>query len=230
MSLKLELQELAESVRSRRTVEAQAGIDRLFDALRMAQLDKNCLQVGETAPDFELPDTDGRAVSLDRALARGPVVVAFYRGGWCPFCNLALRGLQRALPEIEALGASLLAISPQVNPGPRATRDKLGIGFPLLTDRGNRVARLFGLTFRLPPDLIELYRRAEIDIARINGMADWELPLPATYVVGRDGDVTHAFIELDFTERAEPADVVAALRQIAAAAAPAGAPLKGRAV
>lgn len=230
MSLKLELQELAETVRSRRTAEAQAGIDRLFDALRQAQLDKNCLQVGETAPDFELLDADGRAVSLDRALARGPVVIAFYRGGWCPFCSLALRALQRAAPEIEALGASLLAISPQVDPAPRTIRDRLGIGFPLLTDRGNKVARLFGLTFRLPPDLIDLYRRAEIDIARINGMADWELPLPATYVVGRDGDVTHAFIELDFTERAEPADVVAALRRIADAAAPAAAPLKERAV
>jgi len=230
MSLKQELQELAETVRSRRTAEAQAGIDRLFDALRRAELDKNCLQVGETAPDFELPDADGRLVSLDQALAQGPVVIAFYRGGWCPFCNLALRGLQRALPEIESLRASLLAISPQVNPGPRATRDRLGLGFPLLADRGNKVARLFGLTFKLPADLIELYRRVEIDVARINGMEDWELPLPATYVVGRDGDVTHAFIEVDFTERAEPAAVVAALREIAGAPPPAGPPLKERAI
>ena len=230
MSLELELRELAESARARRTAEAQAGIDRLVDALRLARLDKDCLQAGETAPDFELPDADGRPVSLERALARGPVVIAFYRGGWCPFCNLALRAFQRALPEIEALGAGVLAISPQVNPGPRATRDKLGLGFPLLADRGNKVARLFGLTFRLPPDLVELYRRAEIDIARINGAEDWELPLPATYVVGRDGDVARAFVELDFTERAEPAAIVAALREIAGAPRPADPPLKAGAI
>lgn len=214
MSLKLELLELAETVRARRTVEAQASIDRLLDQLRMARLDKDCLQVGETAPDFQLPDADGRLVSLDRALALGPVVLAFYRGGWCSFCNLALRALQRSLPEIEASGGGLIAISPQLNPGPGTTRDKLGLGFPLLADRGNKVARLFGLTFRLPPELIELYRSAGINIAGINGMTEWELPLPATYVIGRDGNVTHAFIELDFTERAEPADIVAALKQL----------------
>ncbi len=230
MSLRLELRELAETVRARRTKETQATIDRLFDDLRMARLDKNCLQVGETAPDFQLPNADGRLVSLDRALARGPAVVAFYRGGWCSFCNLALRALQRALPEIEALGASLMAISPQLNPGPRATRDKLGLGFPLLADSGNKVARLFGLTFRLPPGLIELYRRAEIDIAGINGMQDWELPLPATYVIGRDGDVTHAFIELDFTERAEPGDIVTALKQLGGPAKPPEPTLKERAI
>jgi peroxiredoxin len=230
MSLKQELMELARSVRARRTKQAQASIERMFESLRMARLDKNCLQVGETAPDFQLPDADGRLVSLDRALARGPVVIAFYRGGWCSFCNLALRALQRALPRIESLGASLMAISPQLNPGPRATRDKLGLGFPLLADRDNKVARLFGLTFRLPPDLIELYRSADIDIAAINGMRDWELPLPATYVVGRAGDVIHAFIELDFTERAEPGDIVAALEQLGGTARRSDPPLKESAI
>ncbi|MGQ0677290.1 MAG: peroxiredoxin-like family protein [Rhodospirillales bacterium] len=230
MSLKQELQELASAVRARRTAEAQAGIDRLMDGLRAARLAQDCLQVGETAPDFELPDAEGRLVALDRLLRRGPAVIAFYRGGWCAFCNLALRALQRALPAIESRGASLVAISPQINPGPSVTRDKLGLSFPLLTDGGNKVARLFGLTFRLPPDLVELYRRAEIDIAQINGMQDCELPLPATYVVGRHGDVTHAFIEPDFTERAEPADIVAALEQLGGAAPEAAPGLKTRAI
>ena len=230
MPLRQELQELAEAARVRRSAEAQAGLDALLDELRRVELDRVCLQVGETAPDFELPDAEGRIVSLDAALQMGPVVIAFYRGGWCPYCSLALRALQGALPAIQSLGASLLAISPQLNPGPRATRDKLALAFPLLTDRGNRVARLFGLTFRLPDELVRLYRRIDIDLAAINGTQDWELPLPATYVIGRNGDVAHAFIEVDFTERAEPADIIAALRTLNATAPAVGAMPEPRAL
>lgn len=230
MSLRQELRELEEEARTKRSAETQASLDALLEQLRRTELDRACLQVGETAPDFELPDAEGRMVSLDRALDAGPVVIAFYRGGWCPYCSLALNALQKALPQINALGASLLAISPQLNPGPRATRDKLALSFPLLADRGNKVARLFGLTFRLPDDLVRLYKRIDIDIAAINGTQDWELPLPATYVVGRNGDVTHAFIEVDFTERAEPADIIAALRTLNATAPAAAAMPEPRAL
>ena len=230
MSLRQELRELEEVARAKRSADAQASLDALLEQLRRTQLDRVCLQVGETAPDFELPDAEGRLVSLDAALQMGPVVIAFYRGGWCPYCSLALNALQKALPRINALGASLLAISPQLNPGPRATRDKLALTFPLLADRGNKVGRLFGLTFRLPDDLVRLYRRIDIDIAAINGTQDWELPLPATYVIGRNGDVTHAFIEVDFTERAEPADLISALETLNGRAAPAQPALKARAL
>lgn len=217
MSLRRELQELERAARAKRSADAQRTVDALLEELRQVRLAKMCLQAGETAPDFELPDANGRMVSLEDALRKGPVVIAFYRGGWCPYCSLALRALQRALPEIRAAGASLLAISPQTNPGAHETRDRLDIQFPLLTDRGNRVARLFGLTFEVPDELKKLYRRVDIDLGRINGVAEWELPIPATYVIGADGDVKHAFIEVDFTERAEPSEIVAAVRRLAAA-------------
>jgi len=219
MSLSEALRELAQSGRARRSPEAQAVIDAAIDRLHRSGLAEACLQRGEMAPDFALPDTGGRIVSLEAALAHGPAVVTFYRGGWCPYCNLALRALHQALARVRAERATLLAITPQLADGVRETRERLGLDFPMLTDRGNRVARLFGLSFHLPDDLIALYRHLGVDIAAANGMdghgnSQWELPLPATYVVARDGTVAYAMIDVDYTHRAEPDDIVAALQRL----------------
>lgn len=214
MSLHEALRELAEAGRARRSPEAQAVIDAAIERLRRTGIAEACLQVGETAPDFQLPDTDGRIVSLEASLRSGPVVVTFYRGGWCPYCNLALRALHQAMARLEAERASLLAITPQLAEGVRETRERLGLDFPMLADHDNRTARLFGLVFRLPDDLIALYRRLGVDIAAANGTAEWELPLPATYVVAPDGVVAYAMVDVDYTHRAEPADIVAALRRL----------------
>ena len=214
MSLNEALRELAESARVRRPAEAQIVIDAALERLRESGLAQSCLQVGEMAPDFELPDTDGKLVSLEAALRHGPVIVTFYRGGWCPYCNLALRALHQTLARFRQEQATLLSITPQLAEGVRETREHLGLDFPMLSDRGNRVARLFGLAYRLPGDLIALYRRLGVDIGGANGMAEWELPLPATYVIAPDGAVAYAMIDIDYTHRAEPDEILAALRRV----------------
>lgn len=214
MSLHEALRELAASGRARRSPEDQAAIDGAIERLRLAGIAEASLQVGETAPDFRLPDTDGRMVSLEASLRGGPVVVTFYRGGWCPYCNLALRALHQAMARLTAEQATLLAITPQLAEGVRETRERLGLDFPMLADRDNRTARLFGLVYRLPDDLIALYRRLGVDIAAANGTAEWELPLPASYVIAPDGVVAYAMVDVDYTHRAEPDDVVAALRRL----------------
>jgi peroxiredoxin len=216
MSLSEALRELAQASRARRPAEAQAVIDAALERLRASGLAQSSLQPGEMAPDFELPDTDGRPVSLEATLRNGPAVVTFYRGGWCPYCNLALRALHQAMARIRAAQATLIAITPQLADGVRETRATLGLDFPMLTDRGNKVSRLFGLAFRLPDDLIALYRRLGVDLAAANGMAAWELPLPATYVVAPDGNVAYAMVDVDYTRRAEPDDVLAALERLQA--------------
>ncbi len=180
------------------------------------------LKVGDTAPDFELPDAMGRTVRLSDLLASGPVVLAFYRGSWCPYCNAELRGLQQALPDVEAAAARMIAVSPQTPDSSVTIVERQSLTFPVLSDAGNRVAREFGLVFRVGDDVRQRYRAAGIDLARSNGDASWELPVPATYVVAPDRRITYAFVEADYTRRAAPADVVAALAA-ARPAAPAAA-------
>ncbi len=176
------------------------------------------LGVGDTAPDFELPNASGGTVRLSELLRSGPVVLAFYRGSWCPYCNTELRGLQQALPQVEAARARLIAVSPQTPDSSMTIRDRQRLTFPVLSDAGNRVARTFGLVFRVDAGVRDKYREAGIDLVRSNGDDSWELPVPATYVVAPDGTITYAFVEADYTRRAVAADVVAALL----AAKPAG--------
>ena len=173
---------------------------------------KLSLGVGDTAPEFALPDATGRTVRLSDLLASGPVVLTFYRGSWCPYCNTELRSLQAALPEVEAARARLVAVSPQTPDSSLAIVDRQALTFPVLSDAGNRVAREFGLVFRVDAGVRDKYRAAGIDLAASNGDDSWELPVPATYVVAPDRTITYAFVEADYSRRAAPADVVAALR------------------
>ena len=214
MSLRDALLELAQSARARRPADVQRVIDAALAGLRDSGLAQSCLQPGELAPDFTLPAADGGAVSLEAMLQAGPAVVTFYRGGWCPYCDLTLRALNDLTPDLQSWRASLAAIAPQRAEAQCETGGKLALRFPLLVDRDNRVARLFGLVFRMPDDLVALYRGLGIDLPAANAAKEWELPLPATYVVARDGTVAEAFIDVDYTRRAEPADVLAAVTRL----------------
>ncbi len=220
MSLRDALFELAESARARRPAEIQSVVDAALDGLRRSNIAETCLQRGEMAPDFTLSAADGRTVSLDSLLRQGPAVVTFYRGGWCPYCNLALRALNGIVPSLAAHGATLVAIAPQRAEAQQEIAGKHALGFPLLHDVDNRVARLFGLAFVLPEDLASLYRSLGIDLAATNASAPATLPLPATYVIARDGTVADAFIEIDYTRRAEPADVLAAVARLSSRRVP----------
>jgi peroxiredoxin len=177
------------------------------------------LGAGAKAPSFTLNDADGRPVSSERLLARGPLVVSFYRGVWCPYCNMELQALQAALPAFQALGASLVAISPQTAANSRKSMRQNGLGFPILSDAGNTVAAAFGLRFALPDYLVALYKGLKNDLPAFNGDPGWTLPMPARFVIGQDGTILYAEVNPDYTHRPEPEDMLPALRRAASVAA-----------
>ncbi len=169
---------------------------------------------GDRAPMFKLPDATGATVSLEAILADGPAIVTFYRGSWCPYCNIQLRSYQQHMDEIEALGASLVAISPE-KPTAEDAEDAPGYEFRVLSDAGNEVADAFGIRYRLPQDLIDAFA-GRLDLAEYNGDGSWTLPLGATYVIDTDGTIVHAFLTADYRKRAEPAALIEVLRTLGA--------------
>jgi peroxiredoxin len=169
------------------------------------------LQEGERVDDFELPDTSGRLVRLSTLSARGPVVLTFYRGGWCNYCSKYLRTLDQALDQLREAGAELVAISPQTPEHSATTADRLDLGYPMLSDADNHVARRFGLVFRLPEAFRNAYDVLGIDLPRYNGTRSFELPIPATYVIARDNRIVYASADPDYTKRPDPAAVLAKL-------------------
>jgi peroxiredoxin len=171
------------------------------------------LKAGTPAPGFNLYDADGRAVSLSGALADGPAIVTFHGGLWLPTCTMELRALEAARPEFIRHGATLLAISPQTSCHNRTARDEVGASFPLLADPRNRVATAYGVLVKLPPDLIDLYRRSGIDLPDLNGDESWALPLPARFVIAQDRTIHYAEVSPDFTRRPDPLDLLPVLQR-----------------
>jgi len=208
------LKEQNEAARASIPAETLAVMDAATDALAATHLAEQCLGVGAPAPDFSLPDATGALVTLSKLLAEGPVVLAFYRGGWCPYCNIELRSLQARLPEIAAAGGRLVAISPQTPDNSLTTAEKLDLSFPVLSDVGNVVARSYGLVFSLADDLRPVYGGWGLDLPAANGDDSFELPLPATFVLGADGTVAWRFADADYTKRGEPDEVIDALRAL----------------
>lgn len=174
------------------------------------------LKVGDRVPGFELRDANGALVRSSELLERGPLVVSFYRGVWCPYCNMELQALQAALPEFERLGASLVAISPQTAANSRKSVRDNRLTFPILSDPNNEVAAAHGLRFALPDYLVALYKSLKNDLPAFNGDSSWTLPMPARYVVGMDGTVRYAEVNPDYTKRPEPEEMLPALREAAA--------------
>ncbi len=190
----------------------QANAQTLSD-LVASGLSASALREGDVAPDFSLPDARGHVVALKTLLDRGPVVISFYRGGWCPFCNLELRSLQRVLPEIVQMGASLVAISPQLPDNSLSTQEKNQLTFPVLSDVSNIEAKRFGIVFTLPTALVEANRATGRDLVEINGEAGAaQLPMPATFVIDKSGVIRLAFVEEDWSKRLDPDIVVDTLR------------------
>jgi peroxiredoxin len=171
-------------------------------------------QVGDQAPDFELRDAVGDPVRLSALLSQGPVVLIFYRGAWCPYCNVQLRTFQARLAELEQQGASLVAVSPQTPDHALSMAEKNELAFPVLSDPGAAVIRRYGLVYTVDQPLRGLLEAAGVDVSESNGDADWVLPAPATFVIDRAGRVRYAHVRGDWTERAEPADVLAVLARL----------------
>ncbi|HKK69945.1 MAG TPA: peroxiredoxin-like family protein [Candidatus Krumholzibacteria bacterium] len=172
------------------------------------------LGVGDRAPDFALPDTQSELVSLRPTLERGPVILDFFRGGWCPFCSLELRAYQQLIESIEHAGASLLAISPETPQLLRETAEANQLTFPVLSDHRNEVARRFGLVYTLPEALRTLYLSFGLDLPSRQETSTFELPVPATYLVDTDGVIRRAFHDIDPSHRGEPQDFIDALRDL----------------
>ncbi|WOO42435.1 peroxiredoxin-like family protein [Rubellicoccus peritrichatus] len=174
---------------------------------------ENAKQVGDRAPDFTLRNAVGKNVALSSLLKKGPVILLWYRGGWCPYCNLTLHYYQDHLAKIEASGATLVALSPEVPDKSLDTAQKNELEFEVLSDVGNTVAEEYGVVFKLPPEIHKLYEE-KLNLSSYNGDESGMLPLSATYVIAPDGTITYAFLDADYTNRADPTVVLEAVKAI----------------
>jgi peroxiredoxin len=193
---------------------AVKALHRSVEELTASGAPERALKVGDTAPEFSLPDADGNIVSSKALLLEGPLVVSFYRGVWCPYCNYELTALEAARAQIEARGASLVAISQQLAPNSRKSQRQNGLGFPILGDHGGEVGAQFALRWTLPEYLRVAHRTLGADLPLFNGEESWTLPMPARYVIAQDGTIAYAEVNADYTKRPEPSAMFSVLDQL----------------
>ncbi len=170
-------------------------------------------KVGDQAPDFTLPNAQKKEVNLYDYLKEGPVVLTWYRGGWCPYCNIQLRFLQSYLPKFKEQGANLIAISPETPDHSLSTQEKNELEFEVLSDTDNQTGREYGLVYKLQEAVLEQFK-GRIDVAAHNGNDDNELPLAATYVIDPQGIIRYAYVDYDYRRRAEPEAILKVLKEI----------------
>jgi peroxiredoxin len=208
MSLREQLDCFRDTFISEMPPEVIRAIARGDEEIVSSGLAQRALRAGDVAPDFALLDSRGETVSLSRLRKSGPVVLSFYRGDWCPYCNIELDALAVAHPEIRGMGASVVAVSPQ-----KAQRATVSRQFPfsLVSDPGSKVAKAYGIAFELPRLLRPLYEEFGHPLPAVNDTDDWTLPVPATYVVDDDGRIAMSFVDADYRHRIEPSEITAAL-------------------
>ena len=217
-TLSQQLEVFLEGWKQRVPPERQAIMERHIAHLRETGIGQNAKQVGDPAPAIVLPDAQGKPFDLATLLAKGPVIATFYRGGWCPYCNLELKAYQDVLPQIIAAGASLVAISPEKPDDSLSTTEKNALTFPVLSDVGQQVGRAFGLVYAFTDELRATYDGFKLDIPSKNGApGEWSLPLSATYVIGSDGLILFADTGIDYRRRSDPLDVLRVLERREAA-------------
>jgi len=194
---------------------AVEALHRSVDELIASGAPDRALKVGDVAPEFTLPDPDGNPVSSKALLAKGPLVVSFYRGVWCPYCNFELTALEAVRSQIEARGATLVAISQQLAPNSRKSQRQNGLGFPILGDHGGEVADRFGVRWTLPDYLRVAHTTLGAVLPQFNGEDSWTLPMPARYVIAQDGTIVYAEVNADYTRRPDPSAILPVLEQLA---------------
>ncbi|MFC3228359.1 peroxiredoxin-like family protein [Marinibaculum pumilum] len=214
MSLKEELDAFTAVVKERLGPHAPDLFAGQIDRARDHGVPEASLKPGDTAPDFTLPDATGRPVTLAALLAEGPVVLCFYRGGWCPYCSIQLRALQQILPDLQAAGTTMVAVSPETPDNALTAKEREGLAFHVLSDAGNVVAKQFGLAFPVSDRVHEILVMVEVDLARQNGQDSGEIPVPATYVIAPDRTIAFGGAEPDYRTRIEPEAVLAAVRRL----------------
>jgi peroxiredoxin len=204
---------MSEAMAKKIPPEKAKVLEAALNKLRDKHLTEHALQVGQTMPDFTLKDEHGKAVRLKDLLKKGSVIVTFYRGSWCPYCNAQLNSYQQHLAEFRAHGTSLVAITPEKPDLTVLTEEKKKLEFPILTDTSNKLATKFGLVWGLEGEMKELYKKFGVDLEKDQGNSEWKLPIPATYIVSPKGKITFAFLDVDYTHRADPADLLKALEK-----------------
>jgi peroxiredoxin len=213
-SLKEEIGAYKAASKDRVPGEIQTTMRQATDELKASGIEKRAIKAGDTVPDFELPNQHGELRRLSDYLAISPVVLNIYRGGWCPYCNMEMKALHAVQSEIEASGARLVGMAPETPDKALSTAERNGINIDILSDAGNRVAEKLGLVFELANALRPIYEKFGIDIPAYNGDQSFKLPVPATYIIGQDRVIAYAFVNADYTERLEPAEIVAKLSAI----------------
>ena len=209
-SLEQQLNEQKEGFNAKADSAKKRAYEEGIQAVVNAQITINALQKGEKAQDFTLTNATGEQISLYQELKKGPVILMWYRGGWCPYCNLTLRAMQSMLPAFKAGGAQLFAITPESPDKSLSTAEKNELQYEILTDKDNALARNYGVVFKLTDDVKKYYEDG-FGLSEYNGNDKGELPLAATYVIGTDSIVTFAFLDADYRNRAEPIEVLNAL-------------------
>lgn len=190
-------------------------IDKGIADLSESDLIANAIKVGEVAPDFVLPNVTGEKVSLSDALHDGPVILTWYRGGWCPYCNMHLRYLQKSLPLFKKYNARMIALTPEKPDGSLTVKEKNGLEFDVLSDYHNDVARTYGIVFKLGKEVSDLYKNTfGLNLEAYNDSDSDELPIPATYVIDSLGMVRYAFLNADYMQRADPKEIIEVLKKI----------------
>ena len=213
MILTEELQQRRENSAKSIPTEKYSVMQQSTRSLLDQEISKSAAQTGDTLPSFSLPDEHGNQVEVKDLLENNYLIISFYRGGWCPYCNMELRALQQLSNEFKAQGANLVAISPETPDNSLNTYEKNSLGFKILSDINNAYAKELNLTFQMPEDLREVYHSFGLHVDQHNGNTDYELPMPATYVVDSNMKIIHHFVPEDYTQRLDPEEILGFLKQ-----------------
>lgn len=211
MNLKSQLKKLKEESMSMIPDDIKKVLKTAAENLAKEEIEKNALKLGDTIPNFKLKNAVGEWVDTTELLEQGPLVISFYRGAWCPYCNLELQAYQEILPEIHDLGAQFVAISPELPDRSLSLVEKHSLKYEVLSDLENEVARKFKIVFGIEDELKEAYELLNVDLAKTQGNERYELPIPATYVIDENGKIILAHVYSDYTTRLEPQEVLRVL-------------------
>lgn len=215
MTLQQQLDEFMDGVRKQAPSSVLDVVDKANADLTVSGLFEKALRPGDSVPLFRLPNANGKSIDITDMLSRGPLVISFYRGAWCPFCNIELNAFQKTLPVIRKLGADFIAISPEKPDFASGLIDKQNLTFEVLSDYGNKIAQLFGIVFTLEGDLRQVsFEAFGVDLPKFNGDQSWQLPVPATFVIDKNGTVRFSFVDAEFRHRAEPEEILQVLKKL----------------
>ncbi|WP_108867213.1 peroxiredoxin-like family protein [Aquimarina aquimarini] len=212
MSLTNDLKSLAQNSAKKHPENVQQIMKNGIQVLKDADIVSQALKTGNAIPEITLPNAANKNISIQELLLDKKVILSFYRGGWCPYCNLELKALQQALPDFEENGATLVAISPETPDNSLTTSEKNNLSFEVLSDVNNKIAEKFNLTFTLPQDLVEIYKGFNIDLEKSNGNTEQQLPISATYIINQDGTILYDHIKEDYKQRADPEELINILK------------------